>query len=51
MSEIIHVAALGGMIVLLARLSFVQWGGGFARRPVVVRVDRPDRGLRRRWGC
>jgi len=46
MSELIHLAALGGLVVLLARMSLMQWGGGLARRPVAVRVDR---GVRRRW--
>jgi len=40
MSDLIHVVALGGLVVLLARLSFVQWGGGFTRRPVAIRVER-----------
>jgi hypothetical protein len=46
MSELIHVAALGGLVVLLARLSLMQWGGGFVRRPIVIRADRE---VRRRW--
>lgn len=43
MSELIHAAALGVLIVLLARLSVMQWGGRFARRPAAVRVDRAMR--------
>jgi hypothetical protein len=43
MSELIHVAALGGLVVLLARLTLMQWGGGPAGRPAVVRVDRAAR--------
>jgi hypothetical protein len=46
MSDLVHVAALGGLIVLLARMSLMQWGGGLARRPIVVRADRE---VRRRW--
>jgi hypothetical protein len=49
MSEVIHVAALGGLVVLFARLSLMQWGG-LTRRPVILRVDLADRNVRRRWG-
>jgi hypothetical protein len=43
MSDLVHVVALGGLAVLLVRLSLMQWGGGFTRRPVAVRVDRSRR--------
>ena len=43
MSDLIHIVALGGLVILLARLSLMQWDGGLARRPVVVRLDRKVR--------
>jgi hypothetical protein len=43
MSDLIHVVALGGLVVLLARMSLAQWGSGSAGRPAAVRADGTDR--------
>jgi hypothetical protein len=45
MSDLIHVAALGVLLFLLARVNLAQWAAGPVARP--VRADRADR---ERWG-
>jgi hypothetical protein len=48
MSDLIHVAALGVLLFLLARMSLAQWARGPIRHPVRVDQAGPDRDLRRR---
>jgi hypothetical protein len=43
MRDLIHVAALGGLVVLLARMSLAQWGSGSGGRPAAVRADGTNR--------
>jgi hypothetical protein len=43
MSDLIHIAALGGLVVLLARMSLAHWGSGSAGRPAAVRFDGTNR--------
>ena len=40
MDDLIHIAALGALLTVLARLSLLQWRGGPRRRPVAIRVGR-----------